>query len=690
MKLKQFIYGTQYYRAPTPLPDEWEDDISKFESLGLNTFQIRTQWRRNEPSEGNYRFDDIDRLFELSRKHKRQVIFKFLLENAPQYIFDKYDGERRGFDGYPIRAGSNGSFYVGGWMPCFENPEVRKAATCFIEECVKRYKNCNELILWNAWNEPRSRPVSDCACKHSMKEYQSWLKSKYRTIEHFNNFFGVSEESFDTFPVPGMPQGYWDLFLFRKWRSTDMLQERVKWVYDTIRKFDATRPIMSHVGGSSCLQGEFNDNSDDFSVAKSVDFYGTSYPVQNTLKTHKDEILCGLIPDYLRHIDKNFFVHELYPDWGDWTEPVSVEDLRYKIWTIISRAAKGILFWQYRAERLGNENNVAGLVGMDGRFNVRSDEAGYIGRLIEVNQELFQKLSVEHADVALLYDSNSALISQIEDVSPHLWDFSTRENAVNNFNLTHRGMYELFFDISIPVDYLDTRELKDLNNYKVLYLPYMTMIQSDIVGKLEEFVREGGVLLVDEGFGLRQQNTWLHPSSPDSSLQLLTPARWIERVRCDGTEKIMLSSGEVSAMPMRTVYDASEGSVMAQYSTNSQPAIREFTLGKGRIVLFGSSIGYSYAKHGERAWAEWLVKYLDDVKLRRNPCDDIEKGIYSRALVAGNEKIIIIFNRSKNEQIVDFPFSSHIRELTGQVILDNTNEKVILPAGHVACLVSEM
>lgn len=689
MKLKQFIYGTQYYRAPTPLPNEWEEDISKFESLGINTFQIRAQWRWNEPSEGNYRFDDIDRLFELAQKYKRYLIFKFMLENAPQYVFDKYNAERRGFDGRPIRAGSNGSFYVGGWMPCFENPGVRESATRFIEECVKRYKDCPELILWNAWNEPRSRPVDDCTCGHSMREYRNWLKSEYKTIEYFNDFFGVSEESFETIPVPGMPQGYWDFFLFRKWRSTAVLQERVKWVYDTIRKLDNTHPIMSHVGGSSYIQDTFLDNSDDFSVAKSVDFYGTSYPVANNLKTHKDEVLCGLIPDFLRHIDKDFFVHELYPDWGDWTEPVCVEDLRYKIWTIISRAAKGIVFWQYRAERLGNENNVAGLVNMDGRFNARSDEAGYIGRLIEKNQKLFQMISVERADVAILYDFDSALISQVEDVSPHLWDFSTRENAIYNFSHTHRGIYELFFDMSIPVDYLDTRDLRTLNDYKVLYLPYLTMVKPDIAVNLEEFVEKGGVLLIDEGFGLRQQNTWLYPSSPDRSLQSLVPARWIDRVRCDGSEKIILSNGEVSVLPMQTVYQASGGSVLACYS-NGQPAIQEFTLGKGRVVLFGSSIGYSYAKLNERAWVEWLVKYLDDVKVRRNPCDDIERGIYSRELAAGSEKVIIIFNRSKNEQIVDFPLPYDIRELTGQAVLDYTNRKVILPAGHVACLVCKM
>ena len=90
MFFNKIIHGTQYYRAPTPLPNEWETDISRFENYGLDAFQIRINWRWNERVENVYDFSDIDRLFELAEKYDRKVIVKFLLECAPQYIFDKY------------------------------------------------------------------------------------------------------------------------------------------------------------------------------------------------------------------------------------------------------------------------------------------------------------------------------------------------------------------------------------------------------------------------------------------------------------------------------------------------------------------------------------------------------------------------------------------------------------------------
>ena len=94
MIFDNIIHGTQYYRTPTPLPSEWEGDISRMADWELDAMQIRINWRWNERRENEYDFSDVDRLMELTEKHNRKVIIKFLLECAPQYIFDKYEGEK--------------------------------------------------------------------------------------------------------------------------------------------------------------------------------------------------------------------------------------------------------------------------------------------------------------------------------------------------------------------------------------------------------------------------------------------------------------------------------------------------------------------------------------------------------------------------------------------------------------------
>ena len=165
MFFNEILHGTQYYRSPTPLADEWETDIAKFDEIGIDAFQIRINWRWNERKEGEYDFSDIDRLLELAEKYNRKVIMKFLLECAPQYVFDKYGGTRIGSKGELIRGGSHGAFY-GGWRPCFTNPYVQNAAVKFVEKVAERYAGNKNIVLWNVWNEIRNRPIGECFCEH--------------------------------------------------------------------------------------------------------------------------------------------------------------------------------------------------------------------------------------------------------------------------------------------------------------------------------------------------------------------------------------------------------------------------------------------------------------------------------------------------------------------------------------------
>jgi len=389
--IKNFVYGSQYYRAPTPLQEEWEYDLKNMEKAGLDTIQLRVQWRWNEPKEGKYMFDDIDRLFDLSKKYKKRVIFKFLMECAPDYIFYKYKGHRKDMNGLPMNPGALGAYYVGGWLPCFDNPYVVKKAKDFVKIFVERYKDRENLILWNIWNEPRSRPIGECGCEYSINAYRQWLKDKYKTIEKLNEKFGKKWESFDTIMPPSMPRDYAELFLWRKW-SLFAVKKRLEFMYKTVREWDNTRPIITHVGGCSIVQDVAGDGSDDLQNSNEVDFYGTSLPISAHFSNIIEESQPFIICDWLRSVSEYYWVYELYPDWGDWNRTTPVEEFRFKVWATVACGAKGLLYWQYRAERLGDENNLSGLVNIDGSFKNITYEAKKIGESIKKYDDLLMNI----------------------------------------------------------------------------------------------------------------------------------------------------------------------------------------------------------------------------------------------------------------------------------------------------------
>ena len=47
-----YPYGTQYHRAPTPLPEEWDGDLRELAATGYTHVQFRPQWRCHERIRG--------------------------------------------------------------------------------------------------------------------------------------------------------------------------------------------------------------------------------------------------------------------------------------------------------------------------------------------------------------------------------------------------------------------------------------------------------------------------------------------------------------------------------------------------------------------------------------------------------------------------------------------------------------
>lgn len=371
---KTLAYGTQYHRAPTPRPDEWQGDLEAIAEAGYTLVQLRPQWRWHERLRGRFVWDDMDGLMRLVEQVGLNVIIKPMLECAPDWVYSELQGTRMGFNNVPIPPKAVGAFYVGGWLPCFDNPDVCAAASEFVRRLVRRYKGHSELLLWNAWNEPRSRPLGECHCRHSVAAYQDYLANRFGTIETLNELFGKAWTAFDTIAPPVSGRDYAEMFLWRQW-AFDAVAKRVRFVTKCIRQEDPQRSVMAHVGCSLIVQDTVCDSSDDHMNAAEVDFYGCSLPVQLYPANLHDMAGAGLQCDWLRSVDENYWCHELYPSWDGWREAPSQKFLERLIWNVVACGAKGIVYWQYRSERVGNESNGYGLREIDGSSTERSDVA---------------------------------------------------------------------------------------------------------------------------------------------------------------------------------------------------------------------------------------------------------------------------------------------------------------------------
>jgi len=651
MYFDKIVYGTQYYRAPTPLPDEWEEDIPRLCDYSLDAFQIRINWRWNEIREGEYRFDDVDRLFDLAEKNGRRVIVKFLLECAPQYVFDKYGGTRIGPRGEQLRGGSHGAFY-GGWRPCFTNPDVARRAYLFCEEVAKRYKDRPSLILWNAWNEIRNKPIEDCFCPHCRAAYGRYLKKKFGTVEALNEFYGAAEESFESIALPSSPHGFWDTYEFKSFRSGENLYDYLKIPYDAVKKHDKVHPVMAHVGFTSAFQYDLGDVVNDYVAKDAVDFWGTSIPCDCTMETAEQRLDFMMLNDYLRSLDRNYFVHEIYPGLGMFKYTyVTPFDMKFKLYTALSSGAKGLVFWQYRAERVGHENDCAGIVRADGSAREVAFTVGDFGRELSNNSELIASARVEPAEAAIVFDYSSLLLSMTEDMCGPDFHFEITRNALYYYRRSHAGAYRLMRECDYNVDYVGSCYPEKFENYKLLYFPYYNMYDEKITEPLVEFVKNGGTVIADEGFGLRNMNTWMNPY--DIPIKPAATVRMRERRRTDGAS-VEYKGGIIDAKPFKTEYAAKNAEVLARFEDGTA-AVQCIRYGKGRIFLLGFPLGYSAYECREGAICELLCDIMSEAGIAKERLSSFKEGIYVKKMSVGEEKVIFIFNCSGEEYTITLP-----------------------------------
>ena len=657
MKLDNVLYATQYYRSPTPLENEWEKDLSKMGEFNLNTIQIRINWRNNERKENVYNFDDVDKLLKLAEKYNKKVIIKFLLECAPQYIFDKYDGTRIGPKGEKIRGGSHGAFYAGGWLPCFQNQKVKERAIKFVKEVVKRYKDNDQIILWNAWNEPRNKPIEECFCPECRKGFGEYLKSKFGTIENLNKFYGVCEESFESIALPSMAHGYWDIFEFKKFKSEQGIFNNLKFVYDAIRSLDTTRPVISHSGYPAAFQCSLGDCLSDNFASKAVDMWGTSVPCDTRMDTLENRLEFNKLNDYLYSVSKDYILYEMYPGLGMYRYPYDNNwDMKYKLFLTISKGSKGVNFWQYRSERVGHENDCAGLARMDGTPREVLNVVKEFGDFLNIyGTELINSYKPQN-DIAILFDYDSLLLSEIEDSCGKDYSFDQYWN-LNYYLKSHTGLYNVIRKNNFDVDYLQTANIKDIFKYKIVFIPNYSMLKPEVMKALKEFVNKGGYVFADEGFGLRDENTWINPYEIKS--EEMFKAQLLERRLTDST--INFDNIKHNTRGYKTNYELSNSTVISTFD-DGKPAIQYINYGLGRFYLSGIGVGYNSSFNDSKIGDQIVQDITKSLKIRPSSLSNLKEGIECNKLISEDKKTEIYFVFNTSEKTVSLSIDKDMVE----------------------------
>jgi beta-galactosidase GanA len=658
-----FIHGTQYYRYPTQRPEEWLADLAHVRRLGLDTIKVTAYWGVLERSEGEYWWRDLDGVLDAAQANGVRVILNLLFDNVPAWVGRKLSPYAILNEDPTVRE----QRLFGGPVADWDNPGVLADGERFLRQLVRRYRAHPALLMWDAWEEAKYHPArnrfSDAAFAHYLLERYGSLEA---VNERLGENYGAPEDVSLEFSRNHL-SGQIEANRFQN-RRVDSL---VRWVYDVIAAEDPDTPILVHTHSWGTINACAN-MWDDWTLSRTCDLYACSTHIIYYYHAHRR------FADFSR-IVANFeskrrqgyyFVNEMPTgliQTGDWRTLDKAEpgEVLFNDLTALAHGARGVVYWQFRPERVTHEAGGWGLIAMDGGDTYCSEEAARFAAFEREHHELLAAATLPRPAVGLYFSQESGVVSKALDHSAYTEAFT--------------GAAFALYANNVPFDIL--RDGDDFAGYTHLWLPSAHCLPDATVDRLLAFVAGGGTLVLEGMAGLMDDLAWHRIHVPGDRLALETSLRQadLERPRAYAFD----AAWEGLRAEGIRVATSGEDAVLA--SAAGVPLVVEKRHGAGRVVWVTCPTAAVCLRENDVAATRRLLALLGIAV----PHDWPRRGnVTWRLLTASSgEQVVFLFNHDAAEASVAPPAAV----LAGRCLVHNHDaapavdgERLILRPKHAA------
>lgn len=690
-------FGSQYYRAPSPRPEDWERDHQRMAELGFTMVKYWLQWRWNHPEEDRFDFSDIDRLMDVAEANGLRVMLNTIVDVAPAWIYRTYpDASMVTLRGEKIGPQTQPHRQIGGLGLSLCHNEAQEHCFRWLRAAFERYSDHPALAIWNVGSEPEltqsmseMRKWADDAAKigdmldfnpHAIAAFRRWLAEKYDGIDALNVAWNRNYQSFDEAEIPRTRNTFNDLVDWRMF-FVHTLGQHVRRRFEIAEEVDAGRhPLMCH---HVFLQGfpTVSTANDPWNVGQYGDLHG---------HTQMDD---PMMSDVLRSCarGKPVISAEMLMLMGytlDLPETISADDIKRHVFTGLAANLKGFLFWQYRPEMLGREAPTWGLAHLDGSSTPWLEDFAGIGRVLQEHAGFVLDSAPKQAEVAVLYSPENQVFA---------WASTGNEKSATDSILgVHRALYERnhVVDLLHPKDFADGSDV--LDQYRVIVVPFPYYLSEQIAERLKGWVEAGGVLIgeayfggweVEEGrhhttlpgyglhevFGVRQKNAEPANEHGYAVVQGVTRTTEQTAVRAGITELVdgsgfvasqtfdptdglghveIVAAEDLPYFPKgRKAYGALvketffvEGAeVLATYA-DGEAAVTRHAYGDGQAILIGSYVGLLHQRKDIPANADLLAGLVEHAVSLERPSTVGDGRVRVDVLTEGDDAMVIVRN----------------------------------------------
>jgi beta-galactosidase len=660
--------------------DEWLRDLQQIKSLGFNTVRTWVDWQYCEAQEGIYNFENLKLLFELAQELGLRVIIQIYSGSdgfgfAPDWVHRKFpDGFVEEQKVYRISSPPSNIF-------CSDHEGIRNAVLKFYTETAKIAAKYPNFYGWDLWSEPRS---AQFVCEDTKERFRQWLMEKYKTLEELNLAWYETYRNWEEVQ-PQRSGGIGTYAMTTDWNSfiSEKGAEDLKMRYQAIRKADKKGVITSHASPTSIFGGLL----DDFLMAESVDYYGLSvYPRWSGDYVNLwNSVIIG--PDFSYSANKEnggFYVGEFQAGFATVnmrvSDPVTPDDHRTWVWSLIAKGAKGINVYAYYVMSSGRESGGFGLINLDGKITERAKKIGEIARIVNENNALFTKSIPTKAEIAIVYNQLPRMVG--------------RGVMDDGFTNSLIGYYRVFAENNIPVEYIHLKELEegDVSQYKLIILPYPVLFTQKAAEGLKNYTEKGGYVVSEARLAWNNEVGYTSEVIPGMGL---SDVFGIHESKVIARDEVMMrvidNSHPVLAKLKKDDFlkgahfaesieplEGRESQILASFDDGT-PCMVTSQFGKGKTLFIGSFLGLANHLSSDKNNNQFILGLLDWANVERpfTSSHDGNTKSHVEVRLQNNENgyVLFVINHSENSEniSVDLKTEKNSSYIVRDVIMDQEN-----------------
>ena len=618
-------YGGGTARAPMLERDArarkelWRKDVQQIKALGFNTLRTWIDWASGEPAERAYHFETLDVLLELAEEEGLKLLLQVYMDSAPPWVGEKYpDSLFVSSGGQAIRPESSPGY-------CRDHPGVRAADTAFYAALAARARRSPAFLGWDLWSEPHvinwANPTwipnpEFCFCPNTLRRFRGWLEQKYGSLDRLNEAWYRRFTSWEQVEPSRMSTilSYTD---YIDWKTfiADKLGEDLRDRYDAVKQAHPAAIVTSHAAGVGLFASphHWEGQSDDWTMARQVDFYGTSFYPKHSAFVDRDVPWRAALLDFTRSFGydegrNGFWIGELQGGFGtiavNVSPTVTPDDLRVWTWSAIARGAKGINYYAWYPMSSGYESGGFGLNQLDGTVTERARAAGAVAQVVDRNQDLFLAARPPRAEVAIVYNPLAHFVGGRQRAAAY---GGPQGEVVGIERDSLLGVHRALFPSNVPLDYVHIDHLtgRRLSQYKLVVLPYPPMLPEASAVTLREYVEAGGVLVAEARLAWNNERGYAADRVPGLGLSEVMGAREATVETAPGGRTVIVWDGNElpglapgARLPARwyreTLEPASPAArVVARFEDGAAAAVMS-EYGRGRTLMLGSYVSAAY------------------------------------------------------------------------------------------------